>query len=119
MFECIVIQTGNQIDAQHKTTTAISIPLRQDAKDFQMPDDMFNHHALSRQSFIKLFLLIGQFAAFRFLERCSRLFMQFKQSLITAVRQTFDRFGQLRLAALVERKVVPRSLSEPSVNDSP
>lgn len=119
MFNCIIIQTGNQIDAQHKSATAISIPLRQYPKDFQVPDDMFNHHALSSQLLVELFLLLGQLAAFRFLERRSRLFVQLKYSLITTIGKAFHCFRQCRLAMLIERKIVPRSLGKPCVNNLP
>ena len=102
MINCIVIQTGNQIDAQHKSATAISIPLRQYPKDFQVPDDMFNHHALGCQLLVELFRLLGQFAALRFLERRSRLFVQLKCSLITTIGKAFHRFRQFRLAVLIE-----------------
>lgn len=117
MFNCIIIQSSNQIDSQHKAATAISIPLAQDSEDFQMPNDVFDHDPLRCQLFVKLFLLIGQLATFRFLKRRSRVFVQRKQTLITAVCQTLDIFGQVRLAMLVKRKVVPSAFGKSRIND--
>jgi len=65
MFNCIVIQSSNQIHAQHKPPAPILIPLGQNPKDFQMADDVFDHHALRCQGFVMGFLLISQLAAFR------------------------------------------------------
>ncbi len=112
MFKCIIIQSGYQIDAQHKSSSPISIPLRQYPKDFQMPDDVFDHHPLRCQCPVKLFLLVGQLPAFRFLERRPRLRVQLKDALITAVRQTFNFFWQVGFTMFIKRKIVPRAFGK-------
>jgi len=118
MVKSIIIQSGNQIHAQNKSSAAIAIFARQNPKDFQMPNDMFNHHALFCQLLVELFLLFGQTAALRLLKRCSGFFVQIKQALITAVRQAFNFCGQTRFAALVKRKVMSCTLGKSGVNNA-
>ncbi len=118
MSNCIIIQSGYQIDPQHKAAAAISVAFAQDAKDFQMSDDVFNYHALACQPPVKSFLLGGQLAAFRLLERYPRVFVQSRQSLITAVAQTLDRFRQFRFAVFVKREIVSCPLTKARVRDA-
>ena len=103
MIKCKVIQSGNQIDSQHKSATAIPIPLCQDPKDFQMPDDMFDHYSLRCQLLVELLLFLCQLSAFQLFERCPRVFVPIEQALITTVGKAFHFFWQVRFALLVKR----------------
>jgi hypothetical protein len=118
MLNCIIIQTGDQIHSQHKSAAAIPVSLTQNAEDFQMPDNMFDYHTLARQSLVKFFLLSGQLAALGFLKRCPRVFVQREQTLITAVRQTFDCFRQIRFGVLIQRKIVSCAFGKSGVNNT-
>jgi len=82
-----------------------------------MPNNMLNHHALFCQLLVELFLFSSQFAAFRFLEWYPRVFVQIKQSLITAVRQTLDFSRQIRFAMFIKRKIVPCAFGKSRVNN--
>ena len=115
MIKCKVIQSGNQIDSQHKSATAIPIPLRQNPKDFQMPDDVFDYHSLFCQLLVELLLFFGQLTAFRLFYRCPRVLVPVEQALITGVRQAFNFFWQIRFAVFVERKVVSCALGSVSM----
>lgn len=117
MIKRIVIQTSNQIDSQHKSAAAIPIFFRQNPKDFQMSDDVFNHYSLRCQLPIIFFLGFGQLSAFWFLNRGSGVLMNSRQPLITTIRQTFNLFRQLSLAVFVKRKIVSRSLRKSRVNN--
>jgi len=117
MVKCIIIQSSNQINSQYKSSSAIPIPLCQNAKDFQMPNDVFYHHPLFCQLFVELLLFFCQFAAFRFLYRYPRIFVQIKQSLITTIGKAFNLIGQCGFAVFVKRKIVSRSFGKPRVND--
>ncbi len=107
MIKCIIIQSGNQIDAQPQAATVVAIIFRQNTEDFQVPYNMLDHHSFLCQLLVELFLFSRQFTAFRLLERCPRVGVQINQSLITAVRQTFDFRRQFCFAVFVKRKIVP------------
>lgn len=91
MVKPVIIQPGDQIHSQHKSSTAIAIALGENAKDFQMPNDMFNDDALLCQFFVQSLLRPRQRAALRTLDRSSRLLaVELSQALITTVGQTFN-----------------------------
>ncbi len=119
MNKGIIIQSGNQIDSQHKPSAAIAVSFRQYPKDFQMPNNVFDNHALGCQLPVELFLFLAQFAAFRLFERCPRVFVQCEQALITAVAQTLDRLRQISFAVFEKRKIVSRSFGKTGVNNLP
>lgn len=118
MNNCIIIQSGNQIDPQHKSSAAVSIASAQDAEDFQMPNDVFNNHSFLCQLTIKGFFFFTQRAAFRLFDRRAHKSVKLCQTLITTVRQAFGFFRQSRFAVLVKRKIVPCAFGKSRINDS-
>lgn len=117
MTKRVIIQSDNQIHPQHKSAAAIAVFARNNPKDFQMSNDVFNYYSFCRRFFVELFLLRGQCAAFRFFHRRSRFFVQIRQTLITAIRQTLRFIGQIDFTVLVKRKIVVRSFGETSINN--
>ena len=83
-----------------------------------MSNNMFDYYSLARQPLVELFLFSSQLAAFRLLKRCPRIFVQGEQTLITAVRQTFDCFRQIRFGVFIQRKIVSCSLCKSGVNNA-
>ena len=103
MIKRIIIQSSDQRRAQHKPASPVSIPLAQNSKDFQLADNVFNHHALTRQGAISLLLRLGQRTALRLFHRRSSLFVQLHNALITRIGQTFCVLSQPNFAAPVKR----------------
>lgn len=60
ILEFQVVDSGNQIKAQTKPVPPIAIALTQDAKDFQLANNVLNQYAFSRQGAIAGFLLCAQ-----------------------------------------------------------
>ncbi len=49
MTDFVIIQSGDQVEPQSKSAAAVAIPLRDDAKDFQMPNHVLDQYSLPRQ----------------------------------------------------------------------
>jgi hypothetical protein len=58
MTQLVVVEPGYQIEPQPKTAAAVSIPLRDDTKDFQMTYHVFHHNPEPRQQTILAFVFI-------------------------------------------------------------
>jgi hypothetical protein len=67
MFKSVIIQSSNQIHSQHKSSAAVAVFARHNAKDFQMSNNVFNYHARSCQLFVELFLFGVDLPPFGFL----------------------------------------------------
>lgn len=52
-----VVNRGDQVEAQRKSRSPITIPLTQDTKHFQLVKNMLNHDPLSSQRTITLLFL--------------------------------------------------------------
>jgi hypothetical protein len=63
-----VVNRGDQVEAQRKSRSPITIPLTQDTKHFQLAKNMLNHNPLSSQRTITLLFLLGQRMIFGFLD---------------------------------------------------
>jgi hypothetical protein len=63
-----VVNRGDQVEAQRKSRSPITIPLTQDTKLFQLVKNMLNHNPLSSQRTITLLFLLGQRMIFGFLD---------------------------------------------------
>lgn len=63
-----VVNRGDQVEAQRKSRSPITIPLTQDTKHFQLAKNMLNHNPLSSQRTITLLFLLGQRMKFGFLD---------------------------------------------------
>ena len=106
MNKRVIVQSSNQINAQHQTSSPIPIPLCQYPKDFQVSNHVFNHDALSRQLPICLSLLFAQLAAFRLFGWCLRVLVFLFQTLITGIAQAFNRLAQTQSALFEQFKIV-------------
>lgn len=82
-----VVNCGDQVEAQGKSLSAITISFTQDPKDLQLTKNMLNQNSLSRQGPISLLLLFSQRMIFGFLERRLAIFMKFCQTLVARIRQ--------------------------------
>jgi hypothetical protein len=65
-----IVNGSNEIEAQSKAFSAISITFTQDAKNLQFTNDMLDINALARNSSIFFFLLRRQRVVLGFLVRC-------------------------------------------------
>lgn len=119
MFKRIIVESGNQIDAQHQASPPIPIPLGQNPKDFQMPNHVFNQYSFACQLLVRRFLPGGQVTAFRLFYRRSALFVQLLNALITGIRQTTGSLWKAHFARFIQRKIVPCPFSESGVQNSP
>ncbi len=119
MSKGIIIQSGNQINAQHQTSPLIPILPGKYPKDFQMPNHIFNQHPLPCQLLVRRLLRNGQFSAFWLFERRSTLLVQLPNTLITGIRQTFGFLRQAHFTCFIERKVVSRSFGKSRVQNAP
>ncbi len=102
----MVVQPGDQVEAQQEALPPVAITLRQDAEDFQAADDVLDHDPATRQLPVALLLLVGQLGLPRLLPRRPALCMQLLQALIAAVGQHFQALVRLDSAPLVEGEVV-------------
>lgn len=101
-----MVNRGNQVEAQGKSLSAITIPLTQDTKHFQLAKYMFNHDPFSSQGTISLFFSFRQSMGFGFLERCLTVVVKVCQALITCIRQDVKMFGKITSVVLEQLKVV-------------
>ena len=73
-----VVNSRDQIEAQGKPFSTITISLTQNTKHFQLTEYMFNHNPFPCQTPIALFFSFCQRMIFRFLEGCLAIFMKFR-----------------------------------------
>lgn len=119
MGKPVIIQSGNQIHAQHKTPAPIAITLRQNAKDFQFSNYVFNHDSLSCQCAVGSFLLFAQFRSLRLFHRRSCPLMQLKNALVARICQTFSFLQPADFTVFVQRKVMSCAFAKTSVENLP
>lgn len=119
MVQFKIIQSGNQIESQSEAAAAIPVFFRHNPKYLQMPDHVFHHDSLSCQFAVCSLLLFAQLFAFRFLSWCLQVFMLARQTLITAVRQTFDPVVDLQFALLEQLEIVRVAFCLSGANNAP
>ena len=106
MTDFVIIQSGDQVEPQSKSAAAVAIPLRDDAKDFQMPNHVLDQYSLPRQ------LAVGaprggtQLTAFRLFSRRLRVLVFLVQTLITGIGEQRNVFGKRKFRVLEQRKIV-------------
>ncbi len=88
MLEFQVVDGRDQVKAEPKAFAAISITFTQDAKGFQLAQDIFNQNPLAGQYSLARFLFLAQRMKFCFLGRCLATGVQGDQPLLTAIRQS-------------------------------
>lgn len=106
MTDFVIIQSGNQVEAQSESAAAIAIPFRDDAKDFQMPNDVLDQHFAPRQLTVSAPLFFAQLFALRLFDRCLRIGVFLLQALITGISEQTNVFGNRQCALFEHRKIV-------------
>ena len=106
------MNSSDQVEAQSKSLSAITIPLTQDTKDFQFTKNMLNHDSLPGQGMISLFLSFRQSMVFGFLEGRLAVFMKFCHTLISSLCQNAKVFGKVAAVVLEQLKIMLASITE-------
>ena len=75
-----VVNRSNQVEAQSKSLSAITISLTQDTKHFQFTKNMFNQNPLASQGTIALLLSFRERVIFGSLEGRLAVFMKLCQA---------------------------------------
>jgi hypothetical protein len=113
-----VVETCNQIEAESKTLSAITITLCQNPKDFESSIHMFNHDPSLGQLTIALPVCLGQVFASRFLFGGLTVRMQLENPLIALIAQQTNGRMDPRLTALENAKIMPSPLGVGSTDNS-
>src|SRR5215203_543339 len=106
MIQFKVIQSGNQVETQSKSATAIPVFFRDYPKYLQIANHVFNDDSFSRQLPICSFLFFRQLRSFGFFGRCLTVFVFLFQTLITGIAQAFNLFPQSQPALFEKFKIV-------------
>src|SRR5215210_843166 len=111
MLQTVIVDSGNQIEAQTEPLAPIPIPLCQNPKYLQISENMFNHNSHPPDFTIAGFFFFRQLSAFRLFLWRSTIPVQFLQSLVTFIAQFENFFRQLDPTLFVKLEIVDRSRS--------
>jgi hypothetical protein len=107
-----VVNCSDQIEAQGKSLSAITIPFTQDPKDLQLTKNMLNQNSFSSQGMISLLFLFGQRMIFGFLERRLAILMKVCQALVASIRQNSNVLCNVEFLILEKLEVMFATLAE-------
>lgn len=107
-----VVNGGDQVEAQSKSLTTITILFAQNTKHFQLAEYMFNHNPFSCQTPIALFLSLRQSMVFGFFEGCLAVFVKLHQSLVTRICQNAQMFRKLTGIVFEQLEIVFASMTK-------
>jgi hypothetical protein len=110
--ELKVVDCRDQIEAQGKSLSAITISFTQDPKDLQLTENMLNQNSFSSEGTISLLFLFGQRMTFGFLERRLTIFMKFCQALVASIRQNSNVLCNVEFLILEKLEVMFATLAE-------
>lgn len=106
MTDFVIIQSGNQVESQPESATAIAILLQNDAKDFQMTNHILDQNPAPRQLTVSMALFFTQLFAFRLLERSLRIGVFLLQSL-SSNKQVFSAITNALRLNSAKSRVLP------------
>ena len=101
----MVVERGDQVEAQAKTRAAVAVTLGQDAKGLQAADDVFDDEPLPRELTISRLLLLRERMMLALLLRQAAVRVAVRQTQVAAVREAL-RLGRKRQTAFLEQREV-------------
>lgn len=117
MSQFVVVQSGYQIEPQSKSAAAVAVAFGDNPKDFQTPNHVFNHNALTRQLPIYSALVCAQLAAFWLLDGRLRVLMDGWQTLITRIAKQPNVISNRKSAFFEHGKIVRFADCLPGANN--
>ena len=106
LIEFKIVDGGNQVHSQAKSSAPISVPLHQNTEDLQFADHVFAYDPAACQSAIGATVSFTQALARRLFLRRLTLGVQLLQALIAAVAQTLGRVSKAGSTALEKFEIV-------------
>ncbi len=111
-FEFEVVDGSDQIEAQPKAFSPITVTLTQDPKDFQLADDILDQNAFPGQLAVGNLLLCAQRMKFTFLGWRLAVGVQAGQSLIASIGYNANRSRYSRTALFEQLKIMVAAVTE-------
>ena len=106
------MQTGNQIESQTESFTAMPVAFAQYPKDFQSPNDVFNFHSFACELSIEFLFCLRQLMQFAVLQWQNRFLGFALQAPIAQIGAQFQIFAQPHAAQLKQFIIVRPTFAE-------
>lgn len=111
------MQTGNQIESQTESFSAMTVAFAQDAENLQSANHIFNFYPLACQFSIHLFFCICQLLQFAVFQRQNRFPAFALQSPISPISAHFQTFAKSHAAFLKQFVIVHFAFPEKRRNN--